>query len=474
MAGVTREAKAALERLPDRISIGVLAAVFTKDLIDEVIDESDVREVRSRRLPARLMVIFVLVSWLYMRSGYGLVMSKLADGLAVQGRGWGDWEAPGTGSIAKARVRLSAAPLRLLFARVAGPTGTAATPGVFYAGRRVLCLDGFTLDLPDTPENDEQFGRGSTAGGVPGPYPQLRAVAVAEAGTRSLVAAAYGGYHDGEQTLAANSDVLGALGPGMLVLADRNFPSFKLCGAVAATGADWLWRMSASFTLPILEVLDDDGTYLSELRPPRKRDGPPIRVRVIEYTVLTTDADGEQVCELFSPGHHPARPRAGPRRRVGGALPRPVAGRDRHRGAQDRDPRRPRGGAALEDPRDGRPGVLGDAVRLPGRPSPDRPGRATGAGPEPDQLQTHHRRRPGLRDPGGSLPPRHLNTALRHLFTQLRKPSNLTPLRPGRAAPRQCKRGGSNRYDRRPTDTPAVQTVTYEIVLHPLAPRSPT
>lgn len=299
MAGVTREAKAALERLPDRISIGVLAAVFTKDLIDEVIDEADVREVRSRRLPARLMVIFVLVSWLYMRSGYGLVMSKLADGLAVQGRGWGDWEAPGTGSIAKARVRLSAAPLRLLFARVAGPTGTPTTPGVFYAGRRVLCLDGFTLDLPDTPENDEQFGRGSTAGGVPGPYPQLRAVAVAEAGTRSLVAAAYGGYHDGEQTLAASGDVLGALGPGMLVLADRNFPSFTLCGAVAATGADWLWRMSASFTLPILEVLDDDGTYLSELRPPRKRDGPPIRVRVIEYTVLTTDADGEQVSELF-------------------------------------------------------------------------------------------------------------------------------------------------------------------------------
>jgi Insertion element 4 transposase N-terminal len=166
---VTREAKAALERLPDRISIGVLAAVFTRDLIDEVIDEAEVREVRTRRLPARLMVFFVLASWLYMRSGYGLVMSKLTDALAVQGRGWGDWESPGTGSIAKARVRLGAAVLRLLFARVAGPAGRAATPGVFYAGRRVLCMDGFTLDLPDTPENDERFGRGSTAGGGAGP-----------------------------------------------------------------------------------------------------------------------------------------------------------------------------------------------------------------------------------------------------------------------------------------------------------------
>lgn len=287
-----------MERLPDRISVGVLASVFTRGLIDEVIDAADVREVRYRRLPAHLMVIFVLVSWLFMRSGYGLVIAKLADAVAVEGRGWGDWEAPSTGSITKARVRLGAAPLKLLFERVAGPSGEVGTPGVFYAGRRVVSIDGFTLDLPDTPKNSERFGRGSTTAGLPGPYPQLRAVAVAEAGTRSLLAATFGGYRDGEQALAASSDILGALGPGMLLLADRNFPSWRLWRDVAATGADLLWRMSASFTLPVLHVLDD-GTYLSELTPPRKRDGPPIRIRVIEYSVLTTGADGEQVSELF-------------------------------------------------------------------------------------------------------------------------------------------------------------------------------
>jgi hypothetical protein len=57
-------------------------------------------------------------------------MAKLADALAV-----GVGEVPSTGSIAKARVRLGAAALKLLFARVAGPTGAAATPGVFYAGK---------------------------------------------------------------------------------------------------------------------------------------------------------------------------------------------------------------------------------------------------------------------------------------------------------------------------------------------------
>lgn len=49
----------------------------------------------------------------------------------------------------------------------------------------------------------------------------------------------------------------------------------------------------------MLQVLPE-GTYLSELKPPRKKDGPPIRVRVIEYSVTTTDQDGTQVSELFA------------------------------------------------------------------------------------------------------------------------------------------------------------------------------
>ena len=36
----------------------------------------------------------------------------------------------------------------------------------------------------------------------------------------------------------------------------------------------------------------DDGTHLAELKPPRKNDGPPVTVRVIEYTVRTIAEDG--------------------------------------------------------------------------------------------------------------------------------------------------------------------------------------
>jgi hypothetical protein len=288
--------RSAQERLPDRISIGVLSRTFPPAVLDEVIDAAGVRELRYRRLPARLMMVFTLACWLFMRSGYGLVLSKLADAQAFTGPGWGDWQAPGTGAITRAKAKLGAQPFKLLFARTAKPAGTADTPGVFHAGLRVVTVDGFTLDVPDTADNAEFFGRGSNGSGTSNPYPQLRALVLAESGTRVLLGAAYGPSSTGEQTLAV--DLLPALGPGMLVLADRGFASWNLCRQVAATGADLCWRMSASFALPVRKILPD-GTYLSELKPPRRKDGPPIKVRVIEYHVNTTDENGQETSELF-------------------------------------------------------------------------------------------------------------------------------------------------------------------------------
>jgi len=98
------------------------------------------------------------------------------------------WQVPSTRSIAKAKARLGSAALKLLFDRVAGPVGT-----------------------PDTPENAEHFGRGSNGSASPNPYPQLRPLALAEAGTRTLLAAAHGPSSTGEQTLAV--ELLGAMGP---------------------------------------------------------------------------------------------------------------------------------------------------------------------------------------------------------------------------------------------------------------------
>ena len=311
--------------LPDRVSVGALTRTFPPELVDRVVDTTGTREVRRRLLPARLMVYFVLALWLFRgrNCGYGRVMSKLVDGLYHRRRGrqlldgvldpagWVDagqgrrWRPPNISSLARARSRLGADPLHMLFDAVAGPVGgpaADAVPGMFCCGLRVVSVDGSTSDVPDTAENSEHFCRPSN-GTRAGAFPQVRWLAAAESGTGALIGASFGPYTVGEQTLAR--DLLGALGPGMLVLADRTFLGHALARDVLATGAHILWRASASFTLAPIEV-PADGSYLAVLHPARTADGPPIMVRVIEYTVHTSpadgdgDGDGEDSSEVFA------------------------------------------------------------------------------------------------------------------------------------------------------------------------------
>jgi hypothetical protein len=311
VTGVTREVRAAGSWLPDRVAIGVLTSVFPPALVDEVIDAAGARERRRRSLPARLTVYFTLALWLFMGCGYDAVIRNLTDGLAWAQGGWGAWRVPSTGSLAKARARLGPAPLRLLFERAAGPVGTEAMPGVFWRGLRLMSLDGTSLEVPGSAANSAAFGRPTGSGGWQGAYPQVTLVALAECGTRALAGAAFGGYRAGEQTLAAQ--LAPRMRAGMLVLADRNFPSVKLWRAASAQGAELLWRVKARiFTLPVLRVLPD-GTYLSQVTSGHGRREQ-ISVRVIDYTVTTTTPGGQHTSEPFrlittltSPDTAPAR-----------------------------------------------------------------------------------------------------------------------------------------------------------------------
>lgn len=289
--------RAARDRLPDRVAIGVLTKTFPPELVDAVIDQAQAREQRKRSLPARLTTYFTLAMWLWREHGYEEVLRQLIDGLGWSGAGGGPVEADvaWSGSITKARARLGVEPLRLLFARVAGPVAAPGTPGCFWRGLRLTAIDGSSLDVPDSAANRQAFD-GPSNGDGPGAFPQVRLLVHAECGTKALLDACFDGYRTAETTLAGR--LLGSLGPGMLVMADRNFLSWRLWSQAAATGADLLWRVSDSFTLPVVERLTD-GSYLSVLRPPRKRDGAPITVRVIEYTVTTRDEHGAGTSELF-------------------------------------------------------------------------------------------------------------------------------------------------------------------------------
>jgi hypothetical protein len=250
---------------------------------------------------------------LFYEDDYEEVMHKLVESLRDM-RSWStEWDVPTTSAITQARQRLGFEPLRELFDRCAVPMAEPGTKGAWLAGRRLMAIDGFTLDVADTPENAKEFGR--TNGTAQSVFPQVRIAALGECGSRAVVGAALAGCRRGEQTLAAQ--LLSWVTADMMVIADRNFYSFGLWRQYRATGADLLWRVKADIRLPVLRVLED-GSYLSVVihgdhRGARRahlleaaRDGAEVDpdhaaiVRVVEYEVPDREGNGsgELVCVI--------------------------------------------------------------------------------------------------------------------------------------------------------------------------------
>jgi hypothetical protein len=252
--------------LPDRIALGVLTRLITRELVDDVLTETRRTELRKRLLPARVVVYFTLA--LFCGDSYEEVMRKLVQGLSFLAIWKREWHVPTPSALAQARERLGPEPLRELFERVAVPCAQRSTAGAWLGGRRLMAIDGVELECADTPANAARFGYVSAKGGH-GPYPQVLVVALAECGTRAVTAVETGNAEDSEHPLAvALAELPGNLEPGMLVMADRGLYSYYLITAIREAGADFAIRVSARLDLPVLEWLPD-GSYLSYIADPQ-------------------------------------------------------------------------------------------------------------------------------------------------------------------------------------------------------------
>ncbi len=303
-------------RLTDHISIGVLTRVFPPDVVDLVVAEAGRKERRSRLLPARVVVYYVLAMALFADSSYEEVMRQLVEGLAWDSGWQRSWAVPDKAAIFKARQRLGREPLELLFAAACSPLAGEQTQGAFYRGLRLMSLDGTCLDVPDTPANDQEFGRpGSSRREGGGAFPQLRLVALSETGTHAITDAALGPYTTGENALA--DELVPALSTGMLCLADRGFYSFERFQAARGTGAQLLWRVKSDVGLPREQTLPD-GSYLTSIYALKdrkaKRDGE--HARVVEYQLDDPVRGGEDqryrlITTILDPDAGPAEELAG-------------------------------------------------------------------------------------------------------------------------------------------------------------------
>jgi hypothetical protein len=294
-------------RLTDSIGIGVLTRLVDRDLVDDVLAETGKTEQRRRLLPARVVVYYVLALCLFFGEPYEEVMRLLANGLRFLGSWRKEWQVPTTGAISQARQRLGPEPLRELFERVALPCAQRGTQGAWLGPWRLMAIDGFVLDIPDTASNDAEFGR---SGGTknPAPFPQVKVVGLGECGTHAVVAARMGPWRVDEGALAR--ELIADFEPGMLITADRGFYAYRLWEAAVDSGADLLWRMPSGPHLPVVRPLAD-GSYESFLLDPKVRsrragqrhrgsvniDEPSgIPVRVVEYEVTNREGTGEIFC----------------------------------------------------------------------------------------------------------------------------------------------------------------------------------
>jgi hypothetical protein len=295
---------------PGAARVGLLAHPLAVPVrvAEAAVDAEGVRERKKRSLPSVLIVYLNLALWLFPDQGMGQCLRELAAGLPQLAREPARWRNAASTSISKARERVGPGVMRKIFDHLAGPLGGQAD---LWRGRQVCAVDGTTVKVPDTEENAACFG-----GPKSSPFPLLRLLVLAECATKSIIDAVACAYATGERT--AVHALLGSLRPGMLVLFDRGFCSHLFFSQAAATGADLVFRVSASFKLTPTAVLTD-GTYLAELKPRLKRDGPPITVRVIEYSVTTralgkTKTTSEVFClvtNLTDPDTAPAAELAG-------------------------------------------------------------------------------------------------------------------------------------------------------------------
>src|SRR6478672_9368523 len=116
-------------RISDQVSLGVLTATVPAALVDAVLAATGRESQRQRQLPARFVVYYVMALALYAQASYGEVLRCLLEGVRWLQLGGADVALASKSAITRARIRLGAAPLKELFARVARPFAEPSLPG---------------------------------------------------------------------------------------------------------------------------------------------------------------------------------------------------------------------------------------------------------------------------------------------------------------------------------------------------------
>lgn len=276
-------------------AIGPMAGTETFETLSRAVDPQWIRSVleatgtatvRRRKLPAEHAIWTVIGMALFRDQPILAVVHHLDLVLPPSASS----TAPGfvTGSaVAQARNRLGAAPLAQLFELTASHWAHASAEKHRWRGLAVYGVDGTALRIPDTPENERDFGRPGSGRGAAG-YPQLRMVGLMVLRSHVLAGLSLGAWSTGEITLAES--LWEKIPEQSVTILDRGFLSYALLYRLQATGTErhWLIRAKANLKWSIVKKLGPNDSLVEITVPRNLRSKNPdlpetLLVRAVRY-----------------------------------------------------------------------------------------------------------------------------------------------------------------------------------------------
>jgi hypothetical protein len=283
--------------------VKALKRIVSSATIRSVLRRTGRDKTYCRRLTREFTVWFVIAMSLFCRDSYRQVFRWLC-----RFRRGGT---PGRSTLCEARRSVGAAPLRWLAERVIQLQGQPHMPQVFYRGFRLMAMDSFVVDLPDTERNTRTFGRPGSKRS-PSAFPQARVMSLCECGTHVLWRSLIKPRNRSESVMARY--FLRFLRKNMLLLWDRGFFSYGLLEEVRRRKVPVLARLKKHMVLQPVRRLPD-GSYLAKVYRAswyRAQDSQGILTRIIEYTFDDPGRPGSGqkhrlLTTFLNAGEHPAQ-----------------------------------------------------------------------------------------------------------------------------------------------------------------------
>ena len=146
-------------RFSDTISFAVISRFIPCDKILSVLDRSNKSTKRNRLLPAHIMIYYIIALGFYFESSSRDVLRFLLGSLRDLLPEGSSIPTACKSAISQARTRIGKEPIITLYDEIVQPIATEKTEGAYYKNKLLVAIDGSKLDVADTEENTNYFGK---------------------------------------------------------------------------------------------------------------------------------------------------------------------------------------------------------------------------------------------------------------------------------------------------------------------------